>query len=167
MLIDKLLPAIKNQDTNTVQTLVHNIHFNAGGHNCHKMYWENLAPVGNGGGVLPAENAPLSKAIVEQWGSVENFQKDFSSQTGAIKGSGWGWLALNPTTKNLSIRQSLNQDNIETNGEVPILTIDVWEHAYYLQYKNLRPDYLKKIWDVINWRCLEKRFNAVVLDNKH
>jgi Fe-Mn family superoxide dismutase len=165
-LIDKLLPAIKNQDTESVQKLVTGVHFTAGGHNCHRMYWENLAPVNNGGGVLPAENAPLRQSIVKHWGSVENFQKDFSSQTGAIKGSGWGWLGLNPETKALSIEQTLNQDSIVTNGLVPLLTVDVWEHAYYLQYKNLRPDYLKKIWDVVNWRCVEKRYNDVVLDNK-
>ena len=131
------------------------------------MYWQNLAPKDNGGGVLPDDKAPLREAIVKQWGSIENFQKDFNSQTGAIKGSGWGWLGLDPTTKVLTIEQTLNQDSIVTNGKVPILTVDVWEHAYYLQYKNLRPDYLQKIWDVVNWRCLEKRYNDVVLDNKH
>ena len=166
MLIDKLLPAIYKHETSNVQKLLYNAHFNAGGHNCHSLYWENLAPLKNGGGVLPSENAPLRQAIVKQWGSVENFQTDFTGQTGGIKGSGWGWLALDPTTKNLSIEQSVNQDNIETNGKVPILTVDVWEHAYYLQYKNLRPDYLKNIWQVINWRCMEKRYNDVVLDNK-
>ena len=165
-LIDKLMPAIKNQDTDTVQKLVGGVEFTAGGHNCHRMYWENLAPVKNGGGVLPAENSLLTQSIVKHWGSMENFQKDFSGQTAAIKGSGWGWLGLNPETKALTIEKTLGQDGIVANGLVPLLTVDVWEHAYYLQYKNLRGDYLKRIWEVVNWRCVEQRFNDVVLDNK-
>lgn len=166
MLVDKLIPALKNQDTDAVQTIVKNLHFNAGGHNCHRLYWENLAPSGNGGGVLPDEKSGLRQAIVKEWGSVENFQQKFNSATGAIKGSGWGWLAINPDTKSLSIEQTPNQDSIDYNGLVPLLTVDVWEHAYYLQYKNLRPSYLKNIWNVVNWRCVEDRYNGVVLDNK-
>jgi Fe-Mn family superoxide dismutase len=85
--------------------------------------------------------------------------KKFNEKTTAIQGSGWGWLAYCPVTHGLSIQETANQDQVETKGLIPLLTVDVWEHAYYLQYKNLRPDYLTNIWKVINWRCVEDRFN--------
>merc|ERR1712087_857905 len=137
----------------------------AGGYNVHNTYWENLAPEGNPGGILPGESSGLTKEIVKYFGSYDNFKTQFNAKTGAIQGSGWGWLAFDPQTKALTIEQTLNQDNVECNGKVPLLTIDVWEHAYYLQYKNLRPDYLTNIWKVVNWNCVEDRFNAAVQAN--
>lgn len=85
--------------------------------------------------------------------------KKFNEKAAPIQGSGWCWLAYNPTNKSLSIEETSNQDLISTEGKSPLLTVDVWEHAYYLQYKNLRPDYLQNIWKVVNWRCVEDRFN--------
>ena len=78
-------------------------------------------------------------------------------------GSGWGWLAVDDVTKKLTIERTYGQDSVYAEGKTPILTVDVWEHAYYLQYKNLRSDYLKKIWQVINWKVVEDRFKKVVL----
>lgn len=85
--------------------------------------------------------------------------KQFNAKAAPIQGSGWCWLAFDPVTKSLSIEETQNQDLINTEGRLPLLTVDVWEHAYYLQYKNLRPDYLQNIWKVVNWRCVEDRFN--------
>ena len=130
------------------------------------MYWENLAPKGNPGGILPDANSNFSQEIVKCFGTYDNFKTKFNAATGAIEGSGWGWLGYNPMTHQLTVEQTLNQDNVESRDLVPLLTIDVWEHAYYLQYKNLRPEYLNNIWDVVNWRCVEDRFNKAVLADK-
>ena len=90
---------------------------------------------------------------------MEALKDLLSKKTLAIQGSGWGWLGYNPTTKHLDIAFTANQDPLEpTTGLVPLLGIDVWEHAYYLQYKNLRADYLKEIWKIINWRDIEDRY---------
>ena len=83
---------------------------------------------------------------------------DMSAKTVAVQGSGWGWLGYNKSSGFLEIATCSNQDPLEaTTGLVPVMGIDVWEHAYYLQYKNVRPDYVSAIWDVIDWECAEKR----------
>ena len=162
-LIDKLIVSAYKQDTLQVQKLAPKVKFNAGGHNCHAMYWDNLAPYKNGGGELPDDKSLLTKAIVNEWGEYDKFIKSFNDKTAAIEGSGWGWLAIDPETKVLSIETTQNQDHVEAGDKVALLTIDVWEHAFYLQYKNDKGGYLNKIWDVVNWRCVEDRFHKVVL----
>lgn len=117
-----------------------------------------MAAAGNGGGVLPSEKSPLTAAVVREFGTYDRLKEEFTKRAAAIPGSGWEWLGLDPVTKVISLQESRNQDMIEPNGLVPLLTVDVWEHAYYLQYKNLRPDYLKEIWKVINWREVEDRY---------
>jgi Fe-Mn family superoxide dismutase len=96
-------------DAEGVQVLCGKVAFTAGGHNAHKWYWENLAPSDNGGGIIPDEKSPLTTAIVKHYGSYENFIEQFNTKTAAIQGSGWGWLAINPKTKALSIEQTFNQ----------------------------------------------------------
>eukprot|EP00455_Lapot_gusevi_P012400 TRINITY_DN1585_c0_g1_i1.p1 TRINITY_DN1585_c0_g1~~TRINITY_DN1585_c0_g1_i1.p1 ORF type:complete len:221 (+),score=81.30 TRINITY_DN1585_c0_g1_i1:79-741(+) len=134
------------------------LRFNGGGHVNHSLFWENMAPIGKGGGELPT--GELSKAIEAEWGSLNNFITKFNAQTAAVQGSGWGWLGLNKDTGRLQIATCANQDPLSTAGLVPLLGVDVWEHAYYLQYKNARPDYLKEIWKVINWNEVARRFAA-------
>lgn len=155
---EHLAKAIARGDASDAQVTCAKVAFNAGGHLVHSWYWENLAPAGNGGGVLPDEKSPFTQAVVNSYGSYDNLKNLFNQKTIAIQGSGWGWLALDPATKNLSIETTLNQDQVETKGLIPLLTVDVWEHAYYLQYKNLRPDYVQKIWGIINWRTVEERY---------
>lgn len=162
-LIEKLVVSAYKQDTVQVQKLAPKVKFNAGGHNCHALYWENLAPVGNGGGELPDDKSLLTKAIVNEWGGYDKFIKEFTDKTAAIEGSGWGWLAIDPSTKVLSIETTQNQDHVVAGDRIALLTIDAWEHAFYLQYKNDKADYLNQIWKVINWRCVEDRFHRVVL----
>ena len=158
-LSQELVTKIQDKSVHEVQKLCDKVAFNVGGHVAHKWYWENLAPARNGGGVLPDEKSNLSQAIVKSYGSFDNFVKKFNEKTKDIQGSGWGWLAYCPTTHGLSIEETRNQDLIETKGLIPLLTVDVWEHAYHIQYKNLRPDYLANIWQVMNWRCVEDRYN--------
>lgn len=135
------------------------IKFNGGGHVNHSIFWTNLAPVAKGGGDVG--NAPTVKGLIEkQWGSVDGFKAAFNAQTVAIQGSGWGWLGLDKASGALKIATCANQDPLSTVGLVPLLGVDVWEHAYYLQYKNVRPEYLKAIWGIVNWKNVEERFAA-------
>ena len=162
-LIEKLVNSAYKKETVQVQKLVPKVKFNAGGHNCHALYWENLAPAKNGGGELPDDKSLLTKAVVNEWGSYKHFIKEFTEKTAAIEGSGWGWLAIDPNTRTLSIETTQNQDHVEAGDKVALLTIDAWEHAFYLQYKNDKVDYLQKVWNVVNWRCVEDRFHKIVL----
>jgi superoxide dismutase, Fe-Mn family len=132
------------------------IQFNGGGHINHSIFWTNLAPEGNGGGGAP--EGELAKAISAEFGSFEKFVETFNAKTGAVQGSGWGWLGYDKGKKKLEIATCQNQDPLSTKGLVPLLGVDVWEHAYYLQYKNLRPEYLKNIWRVVNWSNVQQRF---------
>ncbi|DAZ92991.1 TPA: hypothetical protein N0F65_011488 [Lagenidium giganteum] len=132
------------------------LRFNGGGHINHSIFWTNLAPKNNGGGDAP--DGELLKAIEKEFGSFESFKKTFSTKTAAVQGSGWGWLGYNPVQKRVEIATLPNQDPLSTTGLVPLLGVDVWEHAYYLQYKNVRPDYLNAIWQVINWQNVDERF---------
>ncbi|VEL23394.1 unnamed protein product [Protopolystoma xenopodis] len=101
----------------------------------------------------------LSRAISLQFGSFNEFKNKFSAVTIAIQGSGWGWLGYDKMLRQLRIAACPNQDPLEaTTGLVPLLGIDVWEHAYYLQYKNARPDYVKEIWKIVNWDDVLKRY---------
>lgn len=134
------------------------IKFNGGGHINHSIFWTNLAPTGQGGGGAP--EGALAKAIDATWGSFDKFVELFSAKTVAIQGSGWGWLGYCKNTKRLSIMTCTNQDPLSAIGLVPLLGIDVWEHAYYLQYKNARADYVKAIWQIINWKNVSERYTA-------
>ena len=134
------------------------IKFNGGGHVNHSIFWTNLAPKNKGGGT-PPEGA-LAKAIEQQFGSLQKFIEIFSAKATALQGSGWTWLGYNKALNRLEIATCDNQDPLSTKGLIPLLGVDVWEHAYYLQYKNVRPDYVKAIWEVINWKNVEERFQA-------
>jgi len=131
--------------------------FNGGGHINHSLFWKNLAPAasehkGNGGTL---KDGPLKDAIVASFGSLENLKKEFNTATAGIQGSGWGWLGWNASGKRLEIVTTANQDPLLTH--VPIIGVDIWEHAFYLQYLNVKVDYLNAIWSVINFEEAEKR----------
>lgn len=133
------------------------IKFNGGGHVNHSIFWTNLAPVGKGGGEGP--KGDLAQAIAAEFGSIESFIEKMSASTVAIQGSGWGWLGFNKTSNRLVIAACSNQDPLSTLGLVPLLGIDVWEHAYYLQYKNVRAEYVKNIWNIVHWKNVEARYS--------
>lgn len=149
--------AEKKHDLGRMIALESSIRFNGGGHINHSLFWKNLAPISKGGGGSPS--GELSHSIKKQFGSLEKFIDRFSTKTIAIQGSGWGWLGFCPETNLLKITTCQNQDPLSTQGLVPLLGIDVWEHAYYLQYKNVRPDYVKNIWKIIAWGEIEERFH--------
>ena len=105
------------------------------------------------------EKSPLRKQIVKQWGSPEAFQAEFEAKGAGLFGSGWVWLQAD-VEGNLSIGQYANADNPVAHGFRPILTFDVWEHAYYLDYQNRRAGYLKALWSIVNWAELENRYES-------
>jgi len=129
------------------------IKFNGGGHVNHSIFWTNLSP--NGGGEPSGE---LAAAINTEFGTFEDFKSEISAKSAAIQGSGWGWLAYNKGASKLQIVTCANQDPCSSTGLTPLLGIDVWEHAYYLQYQNVRPAYLKEIFNVVDWNNVAGRF---------
>lgn len=158
--VEKLQNSLAKGDHHAVADLTKAVRFHAGGHVNHAIYWENLASKNKAGGDLPKGDSLLTKSIVDHWGSYDNFVTAFNAKTVDIQGSGWGWLAIDPKTKKLTIEETKDQFIISAEGKTPLLVIDVWEHAYYLQYKNVRAEYLKKIWEVVNWKTVEQRFLA-------
>lgn len=156
--LEQYAKAEKENDIATMIELQSAIRFNGGGHINHSIFWTNLAPVGKGGGIAP--NGALAKEIEKRWQSLDKFIDEFSKKAVAIQGSGWCWLGLHKEKKCLSMLTCTNQDPLSTLGYVPLLGVDVWEHAYYLQYKNARADYVKAIWQIINWKNVEERYLA-------
>lgn len=117
----------------------------------HTFYWESLAP--NAGGI---PTGAVLDAIVKNFGSFDEFKAKFTQASITLFGSGWAWLVKTPEGK-LEITQESNAGNPMTKGLKPILTCDVWEHAYYLDVQNRRPDYLAAFWNLVNWKAVEKR----------
>ncbi|KZT02799.1 manganese superoxide dismutase [Laetiporus sulphureus 93-53] len=128
--------------------------FNGGGHINHSLFWKNLAPGSQGGGQLSA--GPFKDAIQADFGGLDALKQKLNAATAAIQGSGWGWLGYNPDTKKLEVVTTANQDPLLSH--IPIIGIDIWEHAFYLQYYNVKADYLKAIWNVINFKEAEARY---------
>ncbi|CAH1970847.1 unnamed protein product [Acanthoscelides obtectus] len=150
---EKIKLATEKGDVSTAISLMPALKFNGGGHLNHSIFWQNLSP----SRTEPSEG--LCKAIQASFGSMDNMKKQLSAQTVAIQGSGWGWLGYDKSSGVIKIITCANQDPLQaTTGLVPILGIDVWEHAYYLQYKNMRADYVNAIFDIINWKDVSERF---------
>ena len=142
-------------DLNQVpQELKSAINFNGGGYDNHKLFWNNMKP--NGGG---EPGGAVADAINASFGSFADFKEKFSSTTAVIQGSGWGWLVYNPSSSKVEYVAMSNQDSPRTKGLVPLLGLDVWEHAYYLNYQNKRPDYIAAWWNVVNWEEVDNRLS--------
>lgn len=129
------------------------INFNGGGFDNHRIFWNNLTP--NGGG---EPHGPIAEAITNTFGSFANFKDKFTTSTVGIQGSGWGWLVFDPTNNKVDYKSMPNQTSPRTEGLIPLLGCDVWEHAYYLKYQNKRPDYVNAWWNLVNWQDVNDRF---------
>eukprot|EP00753_Platysulcus_tardus_P003155 PLAT12285.2.p2 GENE.PLAT12285.2~~PLAT12285.2.p2 ORF type:complete len:223 (-),score=108.88 PLAT12285.2:76-744(-) len=156
--LEQLAEAYEGDDHAKAIALQAALQFNGGGHINHSIFWQNLAPPSKGGGGEP--EGELAVAIAEKWGSFEDFKTLFNAKTAAVQGSGWGWLGWDNENGGLAITAMPNQTPLAVTGHTPLLGIDVWEHAYYLQYKNARPEYLKEVWNVINWADVSARYAA-------
>jgi len=130
------------------------INFNGGGYDNHKLFWDNMKP--NGGG---EPGGAVADVINASFGSFSDFKEKFSSTTVVIQGSGWGWLVYNPSSSKVEYTSMPNQTSPRTKGLVPLLGLDVWEHAYYLKYQNKRPDYISAWWNVVNWDEVDSRLS--------
>ncbi len=156
--LNNLLPGSGLEDKSLVEIIATSegaIFNNAGQILNHNLYFEALKP--------PTENnvptGNIAKAIDGQFGSFENFKKEFSQKAATLFGSGWAWLSSDKTGK-LLITQEPNAATTIGKGLKPLLTFDVWEHAYYLDYQNRRADYIAGLWSIINWNVVEIRYNA-------
>jgi Fe-Mn family superoxide dismutase len=151
--LDKLAAARKKDDLSAIVGLEKTLAFNLSGHVLHTLFWQNLTP---GGTDLPT--GELGAAVDEHFGSFEAFKKQLSSAASSVQGSGWGALTWEPLGERLFIEQIYDHQGNVGQGGVPLLVIDAWEHAYYLQYENRRPDYVAAIWNVIDWADVAARF---------
>lgn len=132
------------------------IRFNGGGHINHSLFWENLAPASSAD-ARPEAAPRLTAALEAAWGSVARFREAFAAALLGIQGSGWGWLVKEAATGQLRIVTLANQEAVVV-GDTPVFGVDMWEHAYYLQYLNGKAAYVENIWAVINWKTAETRF---------
>lgn len=131
--------------------------FNVSGHVLHSIFWQNLSP---DGGDRP--DGDLGDAITEHFGSFEAFAAQLSSATSTVQGSGWGVLAWEPLGRRLIVEQVYDHHGNVGMASTPLLVFDAWEHAYYLQYRNVRPDYVQKLWDLVNWQDVARRYAVAV-----
>lgn len=156
---EKLADAVAKGDISTIIQLEPVLRFNGGGHINHSIFWKNLSPQGGG-----EPTGDLMEAIRSTYTSFSQMKDQLTAACVGVQGSGWGWLGYNKATQKLQIATCFNQDPLQsTTGLIPLLGIDVWEHAYYLQYKNVRGDYVKAIWNVLDWEAISNRFKKARL----
>ena len=156
--LEKLEAARKDGSIAAVVTaLSKDLAFNLGGHTNHSLFWENLGP--NGGG---KPTGALAAAIDEDFGSFEELQKHFAAAALGLQGSGWAVLAYDKIGERLVIEQMTDQQGNLSIDLVPLLLLDMWEHAFYLQYKNVKADYVAAVWNVFNWDEVAARYAAAV-----
>jgi len=150
--LDELLRSITSVPDD-IRTAVRN---NGGGHHNHSLFWTIMAPAGKGGGGEPS--GALADAIKKAFGGVAPFKEQLSAAGTTRFGSGWAWLAV--ASGKLEVFSTANQDSPLMDGKIPVLGLDVWEHAYYLRYQNRRADYVAAWWNVVNWPEVAKRYEA-------
>ncbi|HJE61817.1 MAG TPA: superoxide dismutase [Nocardiopsis listeri] len=151
--LEKMAEAREAGDFGTVNQLQKNLAFNLGGHVNHSVFWKNLSP---DGGDKP--EGELGAAIDDQFGSFDAFRGHFNAAALGIQGSGWAILAWDALGERLIIEQLFDQQGNIAIGTQPLLMLDMWEHAFYLQYKNVKADYVKAFWNVVNWADVQQRF---------
>lgn len=153
--LEKLAAARDKGDFGPIVGLEKTLAFNLGGHINHSVFWQNMSP--DGGGKPTGE---LAAAIDESFGSFDGFQGQFTAASTTIQGSGWGVLGWDSLGRKLHVLQLWDQQANVPIGITPIVMLDMWEHAFYLQYKNVKPDYVKAWWNVVNWADAAARFDA-------
>lgn len=153
--LEQLAEARDKDNFGAIVGLEKTLAFNLGGHVNHSIWWPSLSP---DGGDKPT--GELAAAIDDTFGSFDAFQKQFTANATTIQGSGWSILAWDTLGQRLNVFQLYDQQGNIPAAQVPIVLIDVWEHAFYLQYKNVKADYVKAWWNVVNWADAQARFDA-------
>lgn len=151
--LDKIAAARDRGDFGPIVGLQKTLAFNVGGHINHSIFWQNLSP--DGGGKPQGE---LAAAIDDGFGSFDAFQAHFTSAATTIQGSGWAILAWDQLSGGLQVHQQYDHQAGLPADQVPVVILDMWEHAFYLQYRNVKPDYVKAWWNIINWDDAAARF---------
>jgi Fe-Mn family superoxide dismutase len=151
--LDKLDQARSSDDFGTINQLQKNLAFHLSGHVLHSMFWQNLSP--DGGGKPEGE---LAAAIDEGFGDFEGLKNQLTESALAVQGSGWGALTWEPLGQRLIVEQVYDHQSNVGQGAPPLLVLDMWEHAYYLQYKNVKADWVKAFWEIVNWPDVASRF---------
>jgi superoxide dismutase, Fe-Mn family len=157
-IFDKIETARKEGADLDIKATLKELSFNISGHILHSLFWENMAPVNNGGGGEPS--GELAEAIRSEFGSLERFKKEFSQAAISVEGSGWAVLTWCSETQRPIIAQ-VEKHNVNAITSFKILAVlDVFEHAYYLDYKNERAKFVEAFWNIINWKKIEERFKT-------
>jgi Fe-Mn family superoxide dismutase len=151
--LDKLDQARTSDDFGTINQLQKNLAFHLSGHVLHSMFWENLSP--NGGGKPEGD---LAAAIDAGFGTFEGLRNQLTESALNVQGSGWGALTWEPLGQRLIVEQVYDHQSNVGQGAPPLLVLDMWEHAYYLQYKNVKADWVKAFWEIVNWPDVASRF---------
>jgi Fe-Mn family superoxide dismutase len=153
--LEKMAEARANGDGAAAAKLSKDLQFNLGGHVNHSVFWQNLSPEG---GDKP--EGELAAAIDDHFGSFDGFRAHFTAAATTIQGSGWAILAYEPIGGNLVIEQMYDQQNGVPVATIPLLQLDMWEHAFYLDYQNVKADYVKAWWNIVNWADVQARFDS-------
>ena len=157
--LEKLNKARKDNVDLDLKATLKELSFHIGGYRLHNRFWENLAPAGKGGGGVPGGG--LAKAIDSEFGKFERFRKEFTQTATSVEGSGWAILTYCEKTQRLLILQFEKHNvNIIPGYEI-LMVLDVWEHAYYLDYKNDRAKFVESFWNIVNWETVGKRFDIM------
>ena len=150
--LEKLAEARETGNFAAINKLEKDLAFHLGGHINHSVFWKNMSPDGGG-----RPEGDLGAALDEFFGSFDGFQKQFNETAMGIQGSGWSMLVWDTLGQRLNINQLFDQQGNLPVGQLPVLQLDMWEHAFYLQYKNVKGDYVKAWWDVVNWTDVAER----------
>ena len=158
--LDKLEKYLNGQlESIDVRAVLRDFEFNYGGHILHTLYWLNMAPQGKGGG---KPGGAIGDAINKYFGSFEKFQRLFGDAAKNVEGVGWAILAYDPVTGDLRILQVEKHNNVVTTNLIPLLAVDVFEHAYYIDYRNDRAKYVDSWWSLVNWDDVEARYQKAL-----
>lgn len=150
--LEQLAEARDKGEHGTIAKLEKDLAFNLGGHVNHSVFWKNMSPDGGG-----EPTGAVADALGEFFGSFEAFKKQFTAAANGIQGSGWAMLVWDTLGQRLNLNQLYDQQGNLPVGQLPILQLDMWEHAFYLQYKNVKADYADAWWNVVNWANVEER----------
>ena len=159
--LDKLAEARAGGDLAAVNLHEKNLAFHLGGHINHSVFWKNMSPEGGG-----QPEGDVASAIEEFFGGFEAFQKHFNAVANGVQGSGWSMLVWDTLGQRMNINQLFDQQGNLPAGQIPMLQLDMWEHAYYLQYKNVKGDYVDAFWNVVNWTDVADRLTKAQAASK-
>jgi Fe-Mn family superoxide dismutase len=153
--LEQMVEAREKNSFGAINKLEKDLAFHLGGHINHSIFWTNLSADGHEG-----PSGELAAAITEFFGSFEAFKAHFTAASLGIQGSGWGILSWDPVGARLIVQQLFDQQANTAQGTIPLLQLDMWEHAFYLDYQNVKADYVTAFWNIVNWDNVGKRFDA-------